>query len=1534
MLREIVGIARAHEVDAVLVAGDLYDTAAPSADAQKLVNRTLLGLARDGVEVIAIAGNHDHAATIDAYRGFAKAAGITLVGTVRTADERRPRRAHRPVDGGARHPRRAAVPVHRATPCGPPSSCPAHPAEHTSAYDQHLRDILGKLTAGFRDDAVNLVMAHLTVLDGKMGGGERAAQSIFEYAVPAAIFPVEAHYVALGHLHRRQTMAASCPVHYSGAPLAVDFGEQENTPVVCVVEAAPGTPAAVTDVPIQAGRRLRTLRGTVAELSVLAEMVGDDFLRVWVREPARAGLREEVTALLPNALEVRIDPEFAAPVAATRPSHGARAHTGRAVRRIPRHAAGWPIPGSPSCSARCTTRSPADAPRAAGDGRVRVLPRAHHRRLRRRRVLRPGRAHRRGQVHGDRRDDVRPVRLGAALGQRAHGGARAGADRRPRHGAVRVRRRGRAAAPSATSSPASCGAPRAAACRCAPPGWSGCAIPRAPAQPRRRPSRWPTARRRPPRPSRSCSGLPFERLHHLRGAAAGRVRRVPARRAAQAAGDAGAAARARRLRRRSRKEANAEARSQEQRAQVLSEQLAGYADDTAAAEQAAADAGHGARGGAEPGRRRDAGARRRRGRAGRGRGDDRAAVGRAVAARRPRRTGRPRRAGRPPRVDGGGVGGGHRPRSAPPRPPTPPRARPSAPRLPRGPLEQARRHHAERASIAAELPGARDRQAKAAGVRGRPPDRTPPRPGPRSRRRAPRGSRRRPRSPRRATWAAGSRAERDALRAVVAPAGLDALEGRRASAVAARDRAVGALAAAERADVGARSALAAAPDRAPFEQARRDHRALVDAPRRCTARRVTQRRPPPRPSPRRRARARNSTRTSSTPGLGARRACAPTSPPRCGPAWRWGRSAPVCAQPVAVLPAPLPEGDLAAADRALAAADSRLDEARRAEATATAEHARRRARQAAADTVERLTAALTAVVLPADRRPRWADPQTARSRPRRRRAIRARGRRRVPSAEVIEAALAHLDGLAAAARAADEAARRARAERDTAAAEVEAVRAQAASAAAALRTARDPLVGLGAPTVADEEPGRGWSALVEWAAGRPTPGRRRCPPRARATPRRRTPTTRPSRRCASAEEVAEQRRREETAAARAEQEADRARRAARTARIGSSRPRCATPRATTRRPRRWRGSTSWRTPRGPPTPRCGPRGRRCGTPRRAATRRRARGRRRVGGAAGRARPAGRPGRPGARRRPRRGLGGARRLGAGRGRGPCCGDPHAPSRRGRPPRRAAARSPGGCSTTSPRTTSPWTLAERPPPRGAADSGAGPRARGPAGAKGSPSAVASAAPRPSRPRWSGPRGARPDRRAPGRGRAARPPIATRPEEAQQVAKMLGHLLRSDGFPRWLVASALDALVADASVEPRRALGRPVRAHPRERRVPRRRPHRRRRPQAGEDAVRRRDVPGQPGVGAGALRADVRPGRPRRRPPGVDLPGRGVRHPRRGQPGARREHPGDPRRARRPRGRRDHPRARPRRAGAGAVRRPPRPAQLVGRPGGRCR
>jgi exonuclease SbcD len=324
VLAEIAGLAEAHQVDAVVVAGDVYDLSAPSAAAQQLVVQTLLRMARAGAQVIVIAGNHDHGPTFEAYRPLMGAAGITVAGTVRSAGRGGVVRFAARSDGAPvqlavlpflsqRYAVRAAEIVANT------------PSENTRAYDEQVRQVIGSLTDGFGGDTVNLVTAHLTCLGGTFGGGERSAQSIFEYSVPAGIFPVTAHYVALGHLHRRQVLPAPAPVHYSGAPLAVDFGEQDNTSVVCLVEAAPGIPARVTELPVISGRRLRTVHGTLAELEALAGSCGEDYLRVYLREQTRAGLRDDTVALLPNALEVRIDPEFAAPVRPQRPAAAGRA---------------------------------------------------------------------------------------------------------------------------------------------------------------------------------------------------------------------------------------------------------------------------------------------------------------------------------------------------------------------------------------------------------------------------------------------------------------------------------------------------------------------------------------------------------------------------------------------------------------------------------------------------------------------------------------------------------------------------------------------------------------------------------------------------------------------------------------------------------------------------------------------------------------------------------------------------------------------------------------------------------------------------------------------------------------------------------------------------------------------------------------------------------------------------------------------------------------------------------------------------------
>jgi exonuclease SbcD len=326
VLKQVVDIARSERPDLVLVAGDLFDTAAPTPDATRVVTRALSALRGTGADVVAIAGNHDNGAALDALRGWADAAGITLRGSVRD------RAADHLIDGttaGGERWRLVALPflsqryAVRATEMFALSA-----AEATQTYADHVGRLVAALTSSFDGDAVNLITAHLTVVGGVLGGGERDAHTIQSYAVPATVFPTGAHYVALGHLHRRQRVLGPCPVHYSGAPLAIDFGEEENTPSVTIVEVTANTAAKTRDVPITSATPLRTVRGTLDELSTVD--AGSAWLRVYVTEKPRAGLREAVQDLLPRALEVRVDPGLLADEAAPRRAQ----RTGRAPRDL------------------------------------------------------------------------------------------------------------------------------------------------------------------------------------------------------------------------------------------------------------------------------------------------------------------------------------------------------------------------------------------------------------------------------------------------------------------------------------------------------------------------------------------------------------------------------------------------------------------------------------------------------------------------------------------------------------------------------------------------------------------------------------------------------------------------------------------------------------------------------------------------------------------------------------------------------------------------------------------------------------------------------------------------------------------------------------------------------------------------------------------------------------------------------------------------------------------------------------------------
>src|SRR3954451_314609 len=235
VLAQVVEIAQAERPDLVIVAGDLYDTAAPTADATRVVTRALTALQNTGAQVVAIGGNHDNGPALDALRPWAEAAGIVLRGSVsdspddliikgRTAGGESWQLVTLPFLS-QRYAIRAAE-MYELT-----------AAEASQTYADHIARLIARLSERFAEPGlVNLLTAHLTVVGASTGGGERDAHTVMGYAVPATVFPQATHYVALGHLHRSQSVIASCPVRYCGSPLAVDFGEEENISSVAVVD--------------------------------------------------------------------------------------------------------------------------------------------------------------------------------------------------------------------------------------------------------------------------------------------------------------------------------------------------------------------------------------------------------------------------------------------------------------------------------------------------------------------------------------------------------------------------------------------------------------------------------------------------------------------------------------------------------------------------------------------------------------------------------------------------------------------------------------------------------------------------------------------------------------------------------------------------------------------------------------------------------------------------------------------------------------------------------------------------------------------------------------------------------------------------------------------------------------------------------------------------------------------------------------------------------------------------------------------------
>jgi exonuclease SbcD len=324
-LDQVVEVAVEERVDAVLVAGDLYEHGAPSPEADALVFEALVRLRAEGVRVVAIPGNHDSPARLEALTTLLAPLGIAVVPRVR-----------RPGEGGI-----VEIPSRDGTELAQVACVPFVPERRFAdaaalfesteswyaSYAEGMGELLAAMARGFRPGAVHVLLAHLYTDGALLGGGERELTIGMAYAVSPSRLPGTAAYVALGHVHRPQRVrGAPTAARYAGSLIQLDFGEVDQRKSVAVVEASPGRPATVREVPLTAGRRLLDVRGTLDQLPALADGAGDAYLRVFVRtEGPTPGLADRVRDLLPNALDVvleyerRDQPPRQAPVASLSP---------------------------------------------------------------------------------------------------------------------------------------------------------------------------------------------------------------------------------------------------------------------------------------------------------------------------------------------------------------------------------------------------------------------------------------------------------------------------------------------------------------------------------------------------------------------------------------------------------------------------------------------------------------------------------------------------------------------------------------------------------------------------------------------------------------------------------------------------------------------------------------------------------------------------------------------------------------------------------------------------------------------------------------------------------------------------------------------------------------------------------------------------------------------------------------------------------------------------------------------------------------
>ena len=288
-----------YQVELLLVSGDIFDTALPSSESTNLYYRFLYRLFDEtDTYTVITAGNHDSPRHLEAPREFLEMGRIYVVGT-------------------AAAPTKCVVPL---PPDNPQVAVAAVPflsesdlrhlsyeteVDRNERYRERFKAFYADCVAAMPPGIPKILMGHLFVQGGQVGNSERNVQIGGATATHASDFPKDVSYVALGHLHRPQTIKGTdYPVRYSGSPIPLRFNETGYRKVVYLLELSDdGTLIRDKEIEIPIFKALCTVEGD--EASVISDAMAGDwngkYIQVKLKLTApRVGISDEIRQAFGN----------------------------------------------------------------------------------------------------------------------------------------------------------------------------------------------------------------------------------------------------------------------------------------------------------------------------------------------------------------------------------------------------------------------------------------------------------------------------------------------------------------------------------------------------------------------------------------------------------------------------------------------------------------------------------------------------------------------------------------------------------------------------------------------------------------------------------------------------------------------------------------------------------------------------------------------------------------------------------------------------------------------------------------------------------------------------------------------------------------------------------------------------------------------------------------------------------------------------------------------------------------------------------